>query len=165
MRKCRTQVGAIDNLEWIEPGLPESDREFLTNGKLRYDTLCFACHGSDGRGQPVGGSDAGTVMAPSFVESELLRGHPDPLIAIVLHGLTGNSGEGEEFLGLMVPMDGNSDEYIASSLSYIRYVFGGGITALITPEGVARVRQATADRTTPLTPEDLQDMVATLTSN
>ena len=158
-------VGAIDNREWIDPSLSENDREFLTNGKLRYNTLCFACHGSDGRGQPVGGGEAGTVMAPSFVESELLRGHPDPLIAIVLHGLTGNSGEGEEFLGLMVPMGSNSDEYIASSLSYIRYVFGGGITSLITPEDVARVRQATADRTTPLTPEDLQAMVASLAAN
>ena len=82
-----------------------------------------------------------------------------------MHGLTGNSGEGEEFLGLMVPMGSNSDEYIASSLSYIRYVFGGGITSLITPEDVARVRQATADRTPPLTPEDLQAMVASLAAN
>ena len=158
----REIVGAIDNLEWLDPGMPAGDREFLTKGKLRYDTLCFACHGSDGTGQPVGGSEVGTVMAPSFVESELLRGHPDPLIAIVLHGLTGNSGEGKEFLGLMVPMDRNSDEYIASSLSYIRYVFAGGTTSLIAPEDVARVREATADRTTPLTPEDLQAMVASL---
>lgn len=161
----REIVGGFDSGEWIDPSLSASDQEFLSNGKLTYESLCFACHGGDGRGQPVGGGDAGAVMAPSFVESELLRGHPDPLIAIVLYGLTGNSGGGREYLGLMVPMNTNSDEYIASSLSYIRYMYGGGITSLVRPEDVAGGRAATADRSTPLTPQDLQNMIANQSPN
>ena len=141
-----------------DPTLPTSVREFLEQGQTTYRTVCFACHGSDGRGQPVGGGGAGRIMAPSFVDSDVVRGDAAPLIAIMLHGLTGNSGPGKEYPAVMVPMKTNSDEYIAASLSYIRYMFGGGITTPIGVDDVARVREATVGQDTMLTPAELREI-------
>ena len=157
----REIVGLEQPVGLADSGLDPAVLAVLAAGEGIHDTMCFACHGSDGRGQPFGGSEAaaGAVMAPSYVDSELVRRDDvDTLIAVMLHGLTGNSGEGMTYPGMMVPMKNNSDDYIASALSYIRYAFGGGIEELIRPEDVARVRETTADRSTPLTPEDLQSM-------
>ena len=160
-------VGVREIVGWEEPvGLADTALDpatlaVLEAGESIHDTMCFACHGIDGRGQPLGGPDAAAeaIMAPSYVDSELVRGeNVDGLIAVMLHGLTGNSGEGMTYPGVMVPMKNNGDDYIASALSYIRYAFGGGIVELIGPEDVARVRAATADWSTPITPEDLQTM-------
>lgn len=143
-----------------DPALSTSVREFLVQGETTHRTVCFACHGSDGRGQPVGGApnEKGKIMAPSFVDSDVVRGDPAPLIAIMLHGLTGNSGPGKEYPAIMVPMKTNSDEYIAATLSYIRYLFGGKITTPITPDDVANIREATIDQDTLLTPAELREI-------
>ena len=157
----REIVGFEQPVGLTDSGLDPATLAVLEAGEGIHDTMCFACHGSDGRGQPLGGPEAaaGAIMAPSYLDSDLVRReNVDALIAVMLHGLTGNSGEGMTYPGVMIPMKNNSDDYIASALSYIRYAFGGGIEELIRPEDVARVRAATADRSTPMTPEDLQSM-------
>lgn len=153
-------VGWEQGVRLSDAGLPPETVDFLRKGAVTHDTMCFACHGYNGRGQPLEGSRSGksAIMAPSFVSSDIVRGDPDPLIAVMLHGLTGNSGEGKTYPGVMVPMKANSDEYIASALSFIRFAFGGRIADLIEPDDVARVRNATAGRNTPMTRADLREL-------
>jgi mono/diheme cytochrome c family protein len=133
-------------------GLPPAVQTTLKRGATIYNELCSTCHGRDGRGTPVEGVAGGT-LAPPLVASNRVLGHRDYVIKTLLHGMTGPL-DGRNY-GIMVPMGTNTDEWIASVASYIRSGFGGS-TWLITPEDVARVRAATASRTTPWTYAELE---------
>src|SRR5690606_29970448 len=62
----------------------------------------------------------------------------------LLHGLTGAIA-GKEYEGIMIAMDSNDDEYIASVVSYIRNDFGNS-GSFVTPEYVAGLRNETANQ-------------------
>ncbi len=137
-------------------GLSAADRKMLRKGRVIYKSLCFACHGVDGKGQPIDSPDLakGTTMAPSFVGSKTLLGHKDAPIAVLLHGLTGPV-EGKTYPGQMVSMKTYDDQWVAAVLSYIRTGFGNS-SSMITPVDVARVRKETAERTEPWTVAELR---------
>jgi hypothetical protein len=79
-----------------------------------------------------------------------VQGPREYVIKTLLHGMTGPL-EGKTYAaGVMVPMGTNSDEWIASVASYVRNSFGN-TGALVTAADVARVRAATAARTSPWT--------------
>ena len=90
-------------------------------------------------------SEPGT-MAPALGGSPRVAGHRDYVIKVLLGGLTGPLA-GRTYGEVMVPMSGNTDEYVASVASYVRNAFGNSGT-FVTPEDVARVRAESADRTT-----------------
>jgi mono/diheme cytochrome c family protein/glucose/arabinose dehydrogenase len=120
----------------------------LGRGEGIYKELCFSCHGDDGRGtpEPTQSSTDKTLMAPPLAGSPRVQGPREYVIKTLLHGMTGPI-EGKTYAaGVMVPMGTNSDEWIASVASYVRNSFGntGG---LVTAADVARVRAATAGRT------------------
>ncbi len=46
----------------------------IDRGKTNYRTLCFACHGEDGKGTPIPGTEK--TMAPSLVGSKRVTGIP-----------------------------------------------------------------------------------------
>jgi hypothetical protein len=60
--------------------------------------------------------------------------------------------------GVMVPMGGNRDEWVAEVSSFLRNAFGNS-GSYVTPQDVARVRAATAGRSTPWTVEELDATV------
>jgi mono/diheme cytochrome c family protein len=124
----------------------------LTRGGTIYKELCSTCHGPDGRGTPVEGV-AGGILAPPLIASNRVQGHRDYAIKTLLHGMTGPL-DGRNY-GVMVPMGTNTDEWIASVASYIRSGFGAS-SWLIAPADVARVRAATAGRTTSWTYGELE---------
>ncbi|PZX54051.1 DUF7133 domain-containing protein [Algoriphagus chordae] len=120
----------------------EPQQQALFNqGKSIFDSYCATCHGVKGLGTPTGG---GELIAPAFSGSARLMGHPEYAVKTLLHGLTG-ALEGTEYEGLMIAMDGNDDEYIASVVSYIRNDFGNS-GSFVSPEFVAELRKETADR-------------------
>ena len=102
---------------------------------------------------------------------------------ILLHGLTGPV-DGKTYSSVMPSMEANSDEWVASVLSYIRYEFGGraprlpgeipgmapvaadkatGFTVrksaspVVTPEEVKKIREENAGRAKAWTLAELED--------
>jgi mono/diheme cytochrome c family protein len=132
----------------------EADRKFLSLGEVGYKSLCFACHGNEGRGTPAEGLPGGATLAPPLAGSPIVLGTPDPAILVLLHGLTGPV-DGKTYVTQMVPMATNSDHWIASVLSYIRNSFGNQ-APFITAKDVTRVRAATQDRKTSPTREEVK---------
>lgn len=120
-------------------------------GQNIYKSLCFSCHGADGKGTPIPGTK--DLLAPSLVGSKIINGHPELGPKVVLHGLTGPI-DGKTYAGDMIAMASNGDAFIADVLSYIRNSFGndGGF---INERDVKRIRQENSDRKTPWTMETL----------
>jgi hypothetical protein len=82
-----------------------------------------------------------------------VNGHRDYAIKAVMHGLIGPV-DGKSYPQVMVAMGSNKDQWVADIVSYVRNSFGNAGT-FTTPEDIARVRAATADRKTPWTAAEL----------
>ncbi|WP_353268855.1 cytochrome c [Gemmatimonas sp.] len=120
------------------------------NGEEIYGR-CMACHQATGAGMPG--------AFPPLAGSEWVTGPSSRPIAILLHGLQGEiTVKGEKYNSMMmaygtsVPM---SDDEVAAVLTYVRSSFGNSAPP-VTPAEVAKVRAATASRTTPMTQKDLE---------
>jgi mono/diheme cytochrome c family protein/glucose/arabinose dehydrogenase len=120
------------------------ERATIDKGREIYTQVCFACHGEDGRGEPMPGAPAGTTRAPALASSPRVVGHQDYVIKTLLHGLTGPI-DGATYSEVMVPMGQSPDDWIAAIASYVRNAFGNRASA-VTAADVARVRAATANR-------------------
>ncbi len=112
---------------------------------------CVVCHQATGQGLPG--------AFPPLVGSEWATGKVDIPIAIVLHGLQGPiTVAGGQYNSLMMAYGTGaemSDEEVANVLTYVRASWGNTASA-VTAEDVARVRAATASRTTPWTAAELE---------
>src|SRR5262249_24818575 len=117
-----------------------SEVKLLERGEGVYRELCFACHGSDGKGMPVQGGKLDAIMAPSLAGSKTVTGNRDGILNVVLKGLTGPVN-GRTYEAQMVPMESNDDAWVAAITSYVRNSFGNHGT-LIETNDVARVRAA-----------------------
>lgn len=119
-------------------------------GKAVYAT-CTTCHQLNGEG--VAGA------FPPLAKSGIVTGPPEIPIAIVLHGLSGPlTVDGKVYNGVMTPWGAMFDDVqVAAVLTYVRSQWGNAAPA-VTAEQVAKVRQATASRTTMWTWAELQAM-------
>jgi quinoprotein glucose dehydrogenase len=110
------------------------DQAVMDLGKTQYN-LCLACHGADGAGVPN--------LGPPLAGSEWVAGAPETLISIQLRGISGPiTVAGQEYTfpaGMPAMGAGQSDENIASVITYIRNSFGNSASA-VTPEMVAAQR-------------------------
>ncbi len=122
--------------------LSTEERRMLGRGEAIYKELCFACHGTDGKGAPMAGATDGTTLAPSLVGVPRVLGNADYITKVLLHGMSGEL-DGKNFPGggIMVPMGTNTDDWIAEIASYVRNSFGNS-ASFVTPERVAAVRKA-----------------------
>lgn len=101
-------------------------------GKATYDAVCLACHQEDGSGVPG--------MHPPLVNSDRVKGNPDSLIHIVLHGMKGEIEiAGEVYNNIMPPQSQLTNQQVAEVLTYVRKRFGEGAGSL-TPEEVQKQR-------------------------
>ncbi|WP_161888731.1 DUF7133 domain-containing protein [Pontibacter russatus] len=178
---------ALDNNEGVRTygqklgALAQADRELILNGAATFKSLCASCHGPDGKGLAIGGAN---MPAPPLVGSKRLAFLEKKTAArILLHGLTGPV-DGKTYSSVMPPMEANSDEWVASVLSYIRYEFGGraprlpgeipgmapaaadkaaGFTVrksaspVVTPEEIKEIREENAGRGKAWTSAELED--------
>jgi mono/diheme cytochrome c family protein len=133
----------------VTPELQQS----LERGEAIYNEICFSCHGDDGRGTPTPGGN-GSTLAPPLAGSARVNGHRDYVVKALLQGLTGPIG-GQTYPQVMVPMGGNKDEWIADVASFVRNAFGNSGEFVMTGD-VARVRAATAARTTSWTAAEIE---------
>lgn len=110
----------------------------IAAGREEY-FICQTCHMENGEGM------AGTY--PPLAGSEIVNGPPEPMIAIVLHGLQGPvTVKGQAYNNVMAPWGSLGDDQIAAVVSYVRASWGNTASS-VTPQDVAAVRQATASRT------------------
>ena len=89
------------------------------DGKVQYEQLCGACHGNDGKGAQAG-------QFPPLADSAWIKGAPDRMIQVVLHGLMGEitvpSKHSTGTYNLVMPPQGAAltDEQIAAITTYVR---------------------------------------------
>ncbi|MGJ8655270.1 MAG: DUF7133 domain-containing protein [Akkermansiaceae bacterium] len=126
----------------------------MEHGKTIYQQLCFSCHGENGEGAEMQGAD-GQRLAPPFKKSERVLGSGQSGIRVLLHGLEGPI-EGEKYIGNMVAMANNDDQWVADVLTYIRNSFGND-APMIDPATVAKLRKKHASKKTPWTVETLKE--------
>lgn len=127
----------------------------MEKGKTTYQQICFACHGADGKGQPLAGQ-AGHFLAPSFVGAKSVTGAGDSMILAILHGMKGPI-DGKTYDGLMPAQRSNSDEWIADVATYIRNSFGNKETA-VTKDQVKGLRSQYKGRKKAWTQKELQSL-------
>ncbi len=120
-------------------------------GRTLFNSVCFACHGTDGHGAPM--PDGGRTIAPSLADSRRVLGDERATIAILLHGLQG-AVDGVDYGAPMVPMNSYSDAELAGVLTYIRNSFGNRAPA-VEAEAIAARRAADAGHTNYWTLEEL----------
>ncbi|MFN3241044.1 MAG: discoidin domain-containing protein [Planctomycetota bacterium] len=125
----------------------------IQRGAKIYKSLCFTCHGSDGKGAPVVGIE-GMKQAPSLIGSPRVLGSTERLGRIVLNGLQGPV-DGKTYIAAMASMSMNDDAWIADVLTYVRNSWGNQ-GELVTEAEIARVRAACKDRSEPWTLAELK---------
>lgn len=131
--KAEAELARIKNLS-------PADRELVSKGAVNYKQLCSSCHGPDGKGILIG---INPMPAPPLVGSARVTGDKIALIQLMLLGLQGPV-DGKKYPNTMLPMAGNTDQYIASVLSYIRNSNDlGNKSSVVTEAEVKEVRSFT----------------------
>lgn len=130
---------------------PEESRQFA-GGRLKYGTLCAACHGSKGTGiEP---------LAPPLLDSEWVLGEPERLVRILLHGMEGPVHvNGERYAPPKVqpfipPLMALPDDDLASIMTFIRRAWSHRASP-VSPRLVTQVRSLTTGREKPWTETEL----------
>lgn len=118
------------------------------DGQQVYMTRCMSCHQVNGQG--ISG------VFPPLDKSDWVTGDKERLIKVVLHGLSGPIDvNGVKYSGAMPPWGTFlKDDETAALLTYIRTSWSNKADK-VTPEEVAKVRAATADRKKPWTAAEL----------
>ena len=136
--------------------LSKTEQKQYILGKPLYETACASCHGLDGEGL--------VPVAPPLVASEWVEGSEERLVLVVLHGLEGPitvKGKVYKVPEVQPVMPGIkynqefTDEKIAALLTYIRNAWTNDASA-IESETVSAIREATMDRKTPFTEQELK---------
>jgi mono/diheme cytochrome c family protein len=137
-------TGGLDTFGAVP--LPPEEEARIEKGRQVYAEVCFSCHGENGQGEVLPGAPTATTRAPALAASPRVLGHHDYVIKSLLHGLTGPVA-GTTYTEVMIPWGQNNDEWVAGVASYIRNAFGNKAST-VSPDAVARVRAANADRKT-----------------
>jgi mono/diheme cytochrome c family protein len=120
--------------------LGPAERKLIAEGSKIYKQLCATCHGADGKGVNIPGKD---MPAPPIAGSPRVKGDKIALTQLLLNGLTGPV-DGKTYADKMPSMWGQSDEWIASVLSYIRNSGDmGNKASVVTTEEVKETRANT----------------------
>jgi mono/diheme cytochrome c family protein len=126
------------------------ERDLVSKGAKIYKQFCIDCHGGGGKGIQVSGK---TMPAPPLARSPRLKGDKIINIQIMLWGLKGPI-DGKTYPNVMPSMRGNSDEWVAAVLSYVRNSGEiGNQSSIVSPEEVAEVRKGMPKEI----PKDLAD--------
>lgn len=136
--------------------MPDADRRRITGGETIYFKTCVSCHGADGKGMSVAGTDL--MLAPSLIDSARVKGDPNQLIPVFLHGLMGEIDGKAYQAGFMAPaaaLGVTREDRLSELLSYLRFVHGDGASS-ISHEDVKAAKRLHGDRKTPWTDAELK---------
>lgn len=135
-----------------QPERNPKELALFKEGQTIYRSLCFACHGVDGKGTGVPGQKD-SLLAPPLAGSKILLGAPELGVKAILHGVTGPI-QGKTYSGEMIAMGSNSDRWIASVISYTRNSFGNQ-QGFVDERTVERIREENKGRNKPWTEAEL----------
>ena len=137
-------------------GISAEHRRQVRDGEQIYFKSCVSCHGADGAGAGVANTDL--MMAPPLKGSQRVMGHPEHLIPILLHGLTGTL-DGKTYQGhYMAPaatLGIKKDQELAKVISFIRYAWGNN-KSHVTTEDIDQQKKVHKDRKKAWTQEELE---------
>jgi mono/diheme cytochrome c family protein len=113
---------------------PSDSVASFKRGKALYATYCLTCHQADGGGVPN--------LNPPLIQTSFVTGNKEPLIKIILKGLSTHMDiDGESYSNNMPPFEWLKDQQIADVLTYIRNNFGNKESAVVKTE-VQKVRSS-----------------------
>ena len=124
-------------------------------GETIYFNSCRTCHGVNGEGEVIPGTEL--KLAPPLVNSPRVKGDPERLLKILLHGLQGPVDGKTYGAGVMAPVSSMGHTWtpgIAQLANYLRYAWGHKIDPFDV-ELVDKVKKGTKGRKTPWTLEEL----------
>ncbi|MGY4384069.1 mono/diheme cytochrome c family protein/glucose/arabinose dehydrogenase [Pedobacter sp. UYP24] len=148
--KYQNQISARVARDLENKKLAQADQQTIMEGATIFKQLCATCHGAEGKGVISGGKG---MPAPVLAGAKDLNGDPEKLIRILLHGLSGPI-DGKNYADVMPALGFNTDEYIASVLSYIRNDMGNK-ASVVKPADVKKVRALVGERNKPWTIKEL----------
>ncbi|MDZ7683481.1 MAG: c-type cytochrome [Fodinibius sp.] len=122
----------------------------ILNGQRLFVTNCASCHGTKGQGIKD--------VYPSVVDTKWVSGSPSIPMRILLHGLEGQlQVNGTEYSGYMPSFSARLS--IAEMSAIVNFMRARSDSTLspITQEQAIRIGQRYRSRTTPWTPDELQD--------
>jgi hypothetical protein len=135
--------------------LSSENRELVLKGSVIFRSLCASCHGE-------GGVGLASKVAPPLIGSKNLNGDKNTAIRIMLDGISGPINDQNYPGGFMPSFGENSDEWIASVLSYARFELQNtmgrrqyGLSPFIGLEDVKLMREKSKNRTQPWTVDEL----------
>ena len=132
-----SRINELIAKHWKEKTPVIVEQAAAKQGEKTYNQVCAYCHLGNGEG-----------MKASLVNSKFVLGPETVLASIVLRGKVGKEMN-------MPPMEAQlNDEQIATVLTYIRQNWGDRASP-VDVKTVSQVRQATRDRVTPWTDEEL----------
>lgn len=105
----------LEQLKKRISGMGMGTKKSVLAGYDSYKQLCITCHGADLQGMPT---EDGSLIAPTLIGSPRVLGDKGILSKILLNGLIGPI-DGKEY-GIMMPLNTNSDQWIADVLTYVR---------------------------------------------
>jgi mono/diheme cytochrome c family protein len=123
----------------------------VRKGAASYNSLCVTCHGPDGKGVKIPGSEM--ALAPPLAGSPRVNSDPSVLARILLHGLVGPI-DGHSYPGMMAPVSAQGDPWISGVMNYVRNSWGHKHD-IVSRGDVSDLRYTYRDRSTPWTIEEL----------
>jgi mono/diheme cytochrome c family protein len=146
------------SLAELEAMMPKSEGDLLyAVGRQVYGTYCIVCHQPTGQGIPP--------LNPPLAGSDwVLADGPGRIARLVLNGGQGAiTVSGQVYNGVMVGFrELLTDEEIAAVLTYIRQNQNWGNNAsAITPAQIQAIREKTASRASPWSPDELLQIPVT----
>jgi mono/diheme cytochrome c family protein len=133
-------------------------QKMIQNGERLYFQHCTSCHGADGKGVKIPGTDQ--YLAPSLVDSKRVHGNPKQLVPLFLNGLMGPIDGKNYSAGYMAPAKAfgiEREDRLAELLTYIRYAWGKEGDC-IEKETVSTIRRKHTDRDNPWTDQELKEL-------
>ena len=130
-------------------------QKWLAGGERVYFDYCARCHGPDGKGLKLPGHDL--LVAPPLAGSPRVKGDPDKMIRILLHGLTGPVNGQAYAAGVMprITALGQDDKNrITQVANFVRYAWGNDQLP-IAVEDVEKVMEETRHRRRAYTLDEL----------
>ncbi|MEQ1748517.1 MAG: c-type cytochrome [Prosthecobacter sp.] len=135
---------------------PKDQQKKIEGGETLYFQTCVACHGPDGKGTLVPGTEL--AIAPPLAGSARVKGPIHGLLPVLMNGLMGPI-EGKTYqAAFMAPAAALGvvrDDRLSEIVSFIRYAWDNQASAVTTDE-VKKARTDSKRRQTPWTDVELK---------